>query len=154
MSVKCGHCKGHHPSVASVRACALMGPTYRGPEAFAAEAKEPAPTLAQEPSEGIFLYGGAYYKVQQNLSGTSYYVKKALLPEGPEDKVNWAYEGRAPLYFLTEDHRVTGEQAAEFGHVTGACVFCGRKLTDERSISVGYGPVCAENQHLPWGEAA
>jgi len=25
-------------------------------------------------------------------------------------------------------------------------------LTDPRSVSMGYGPVCAENYGLPWGE--
>jgi hypothetical protein len=37
---------------------------------------------------------------------------------------------------------------------TGSCSFCQRTLTDERSISVGYGPTCAENYGLPWGNAA
>ena len=43
--------------------------------------------------------------------------------------------------------------AAEYGRLTGNCCFCGRELTDERSTSVGYGPVCAVHYHLPWGEA-
>ena len=42
--------------------------------------------------------------------------------------------------------------AAEYGHLTGHCCFCCRTLTDERSTSVGYGPICAENYDLPWGE--
>jgi hypothetical protein len=42
--------------------------------------------------------------------------------------------------------------AAEFGHLTGHCTFCARKLNDARSIAVGYGPVCAEKFGLPWGE--
>lgn len=32
------------------------------------------------------------------------------------------------------------------------CVFCARKLTNEASITVGYGPDCAANYGLPWGE--
>ncbi|MFW5899342.1 MAG: DUF6011 domain-containing protein [Jiangellaceae bacterium] len=42
--------------------------------------------------------------------------------------------------------------AAEYGKRTGACCFCSRKLTDERSVGVGYGPICADNWGLPWGE--
>ena len=38
------------------------------------------------------------------------------------------------------------------GQRTGVCCFCARELTDERSIQVGYGPVCAEHYGLPWGE--
>jgi hypothetical protein len=41
--------------------------------------------------------------------------------------------------------------AAEYGRLNGACCFCGLKLEDERSVAVGYGPVCAKNWGLPWG---
>ena len=41
--------------------------------------------------------------------------------------------------------------AAEHGHLTGRCCFCGLALTDERSTAVGYGPICAQHWHLPWG---
>lgn len=44
--------------------------------------------------------------------------------------------------------------AAEYGQRTGRCMFCRRKLTDGRSVTMGYGPVCAEKNHLPWGEVA
>lgn len=42
--------------------------------------------------------------------------------------------------------------AAEHGRLTGSCCFCNRELTDERSTSVGYGPICADHFGLPWGE--
>lgn len=42
--------------------------------------------------------------------------------------------------------------AADFGHLTGTCCFCNRGLTDDRSVSVGYGPICAKHFGLPWGE--
>ena len=41
--------------------------------------------------------------------------------------------------------------AAAFGKLSGNCCFCSRELSDERSTSVGYGPVCAERYGLPWG---
>jgi hypothetical protein len=37
--------------------------------------------------------------------------------------------------------------AAKYGKVTGYCCFCHRPLSDEKSVAVGYGPVCAEK----WG---
>jgi len=43
------------------------------------------------------------------------------------------------------------EVAATYGHETGNCCFCGRELTDPRSVSVGYGPICADHWGLPWG---
>jgi uncharacterized protein DUF6011 len=42
--------------------------------------------------------------------------------------------------------------AADYGHLTGACCFCALRLTDARSVHVGYGERCAERFGLPWGE--
>lgn len=44
--------------------------------------------------------------------------------------------------------------AVAFGQQTGCCSFCQRELTDKRSVDVGYGPICADNYGLPWGDAA
>ncbi len=33
-----------------------------------------------------------------------------------------------------------------------AAALCGLDLTDERSTSAGYGPICAGKYGLPWGE--
>lgn len=41
------------------------------------------------------------------------------------------------------------EQAKRYGSVTGQCSFCAKTLTDEGSIEVGYGPVCAARYELP-----
>lgn len=43
--------------------------------------------------------------------------------------------------------------AAEYGRLTGYCCFCHLTLKSERSVAVGYGPVCARNYRLPWGKA-
>lgn len=42
--------------------------------------------------------------------------------------------------------------AAAYGLKTGRCSFCGRDLSDPRSTTVGYGPICAGHYGLPWGE--
>lgn len=44
--------------------------------------------------------------------------------------------------------------AAEYGHLTGNCCFCSRKLSDDRSIAVGYGSTCAKKFGLAWGKAS
>lgn len=43
--------------------------------------------------------------------------------------------------------------AGEYGKGSGNCCFCCKDLTDDRSVAVGYGPVCAGHYGLPWGEA-
>lgn len=55
--------------------------------------------------------------------------------------------------YLAEFAAAPAETAAKHGHITGNCCFCDRPLTDERSTSVGYGPVCAKKWSLPWGAA-
>ena len=40
--------------------------------------------------------------------------------------------------------------AAAHGHLTGACAFCRKALTDPRSLQVGYGKVCASKFGLAW----
>ena len=44
--------------------------------------------------------------------------------------------------------------AAASGKATGICCFCGRHLETKESVEAGYGPICAEKFHLPWGVAA
>ena len=41
--------------------------------------------------------------------------------------------------------------AGKYGRLTGGCSFCNHSLKDDRSVQVGYGPVCAKNFGLSWG---
>jgi len=159
----CGHCKTRDVSIQHVQGCANVEVRVRSIGRFEVEGpalqqapKEPEPfaafTLAHRVSngedvEGVYFKNGTYLKVVKGTNTGNYYAK-SWSPEAE----TWAYEGRRPLYDLTEADRVTAEQAARFGAITGQCVFCGRRLTDERSIAVGYGPTCASHNGLPWGE--
>ena len=42
--------------------------------------------------------------------------------------------------------------ATRYGRLTSCCSFCSLSLADERSVVVGYGPICAKHYGLPWGE--
>ena len=44
------------------------------------------------------------------------------------------------------------EVAGSQGRMAGSCCFCGRPLTDDRSVAVGYGSTCASHYGLPWGK--
>jgi hypothetical protein len=57
-------------------------------------------------------------------------------------------EVREVLQELSNDPAGT---ASKYGKLTGNCCFCHRKLEDERSTAVGYGPICADHYQLPWG---
>ena len=42
--------------------------------------------------------------------------------------------------------------AHAYGRRTGRCCFCNLPLSNEKSIDVGYGPVCARNYRLKYGK--
>lgn len=50
--------------------------------------------------------------------------------------------------FAENPERVAGD----YGRLHGACCFCRKALSDERSTAVGYGPICADHFGLPWGD--
>lgn len=101
------------------------------------KAKNPA----TEVGPGLYLKDRAIYKVyvtQSKRLGT-----KRLVDQG-NGKGAFVYE-RGALSSLADEHRLTEEQAREFGKQFGFCVACARTLDDDRSLAVGYGPVCADN---------
>lgn len=53
---------------------------------------------------------------------------------------------------LVQEFAVNPEDVAgKYGRLTGACCFCSKGLDDQRSLAVGYGPVCAKHFGLKWG---
>jgi len=56
------------------------------------------------------------------------------------------------LEFLKELNSNPLLVALTYAKATGNCMFCGRLITTNESLTVGYGPICAENWGLPWGE--
>lgn len=52
---------------------------------------------------------------------------------------------------VTEFADNPAETAGRYGRLTGGCSFCNHKLDDDRSLQVGYGPVCARRFGLVWG---
>jgi len=156
--MRCGHCKARDTSIDHVRLCAQTEQAIRSigspdritsdtgfrplsPEAHRAAVAAAAPVT--EP--GVYFDGEHYYKVVWNQTQTNLYAKVW--------DAEWVYAPGA-MKRLTAGQKVTAEQAAKFGRLWGSCVFCSRMLTDERSVAVGYGPVCAEHNGLPWGEVA
>jgi Family of unknown function (DUF6011) len=70
-------------------------------------------------------------------------------------KPNFQLSDNAPDWVveqLREFAKDPAEYAGAYGKKTGSCCFCSQTLTDPRSVTVGYGPVCANRWFLPWGE--
>lgn len=88
-----------------------------------------------ELAEGMYRVGETIYKVYRTRE-TNRLVTKTLTEEGFE------YSGMKPLATIKPEHRMTLDEAKEYGKVTGTCCVCAAKLTNEKSIAAGIGPVC------------
>jgi hypothetical protein len=103
----------------------------------------PAPTV--EVDEGVWvLADGTLINVYRTRNG--YLAGKVWTGS------SWSYESGAQRR-AGGGRKITAEEAAAFGHATDHCVFCARELTHDNSTEVGYGPVCAQKNGLPWGVA-
>lgn len=159
--MKCGHCgtTGSFVTVEHVWNCAQHGNGPFRPAPVVAPGiyydGDPTKPLKAAPvtEEGVYFDGEDYYKVVRSMSSNNLYAKVWAAESDSLLRKGWNYAPGA-VGRLTADMRVTAEQAARFGRLTNQCVFCSRKLTDDRekrSVEVGYGPTCAKREGLPWG---
>lgn len=89
--------------------------------------------------EGYYLQEDTVYKVVKAQSTGRLYAK--ALHSTEYGRASWDYAPGA-MRHLTAAHRLTVEQAAEMGTRLGACVVCGKALTDPESVERGIGPIC------------
>jgi hypothetical protein len=95
---------------------------------------------------GIYRVEDTIYKVQKAVHGSGDMYAKVLVVDGPgEARFEFA---AGAIRNIRPEHRMTLDEAKQFGHVYGVCCQCGATLTDENSIEAGIGPVCARKS---WG---
>lgn len=95
---------------------------------------------SDELEDGMYRMDGEIYKVQHAVHGSGRQYAKQLVGEGSD----WSFEYAAgAIRKLRPEHRMTLEEAKEFGALYGTCCVCGRTLTRESSIAEGIGPVCS-----------
>lgn len=104
-------------------------------------------TTTTDVANGIYFKNGEYCMVY--TTGKGYTAGKVLAINGNKGK--WIYQkGIIARLALTNNDRLTAEQASVFGRTHAFCVFCVKDLTDQRSLAVGYGPTCADKHGLPY----
>lgn len=129
--MKCGHCKASGVDIAHVRGHLARVVT--------AELAEDARAVVAGPAtEGMYRKNGEVYKVVTAVHGSGRLYAKRL-----DRDVMMYVMAPGALSRLSQADRMTVEEAAAFGKVTGVCVRCAAVLTDEASIERGMGPVCA-----------
>lgn len=102
---------------------------------------------------GMYRVGDRIFKVLPSRNSDRYYAQE-LTGFHWEDKVPVADVEGANLKFryvkgamllIGSEHRMPLAMERMFGQLTGACVDCGKLLTDPKSIEYGKGPVCSDN---------
>lgn len=114
---------------------------------------ERATTPPAPPVEvGLYLVGDDIVKVY--LTQNQRLATKVLRPRG-NGKGEFVYSP-GWLSKVRSEQRLTEDQAREFGRQHGFCCACARSLDDDRSLAVGYGPVCASHYgwHYPTADEA
>lgn len=110
----------------------------------------------------VHVVDGTYYRIHVGQhSGKPYAAKATIYSEAIWDeqgtlvkpgRVKWDM-AKGMIHKLDHSTLTTAEQAAAFGKLVGRCCFCSHAIDTPESTAVGYGPVCASNYGLPWGEA-
>jgi Family of unknown function (DUF6011) len=97
---------------------------------------------AAELEAGMYRVGDEIFKVQRAVHGSGRMYAKLLVVDGQGDAHFEMAEGA--IRKLTSEHRMSLEEAKQFGQVYGICAVCSATLTDETSIEAGIGPICAK----------
>lgn len=121
-----------------------------------------ATQLHPDLEDGVYRNAdGTFVKVYHAVHGSGQQVSKFLVVTEPDCggcangepcgagckfTSEWEYMGKRGLKGLLPAHKLTQEEAKEFGLVYGMCVRCGRELTRDESIHVGYGKTCAGHE--------
>lgn len=122
---------------------------HRSGECLSAEAKAKLaadrvtePGLYKHEIEGSIKV----FRVRPSRSSKRLYAE-LVIPHG-DGTATFAYNAKA-MAWLRASAKLTWSEAKEFGAAYGACVACGRTLSDNRSLVQGYGNTCAGHYHWP-----
>ena len=99
--------------------------------------------------DGMYRVNGVIYKVYHTVHGANQQVAKRLEVDANDDGVAtvwFQYIGKAPLYEIKPEHRMSYDEMREFGALYGTCCICGITLTNELSIYLGIGPICGSRE--------
>lgn len=85
---------------------------------------------------GAYKYDGVVYSVRKSRESGKLHAYN-----WSTESNSWVYSGNVK-YDLRPEHRLSFDEASEFGALTGTCVHCGRTLTDAKSVKWGIGSTC------------
>lgn len=151
-AASCASCGAQVPAEAGELAKGPSGWEVRHVGACPAPASAPAPSDGYQPAKGdVHVLDGTYYRVHE--SQTSGYLYGAVWNGAKFVGPRHDERAKGLLRRISSATLATAEEAAAFGHMHHRCCFCSTPIDTPESEAVGYGPKCAADRGLPWGEA-
>lgn len=118
---------------------ALLTEELKGLGALEEPVRRPAREQHEFVTTGMYQLNGRIFKVLPSRNSDRHYAKELT----GESATGYTFVyAKGAMSILTAEHKMTAEQAAEFGKLTGSCCCCGKLLTDPESVAKGIGPVC------------
>ncbi len=91
---------------------------------------------------GMYRKDGKIFRVYPARNGGHLLCKELVGDYDEPNDFHFVYRGGPSRNGLRPEHKMTLEQAREFGAQFGVCCVCGALLTDPTSVAAGIGPVC------------
>ena len=122
-------------------------------------ARAAAPAADRTPvAPGLYVVGpdgewSSFWLVRTGRQSGNVYAMRLMQAPTAGRKLVWEYV-KGGLSDVRRGRAATADEAAALGHASHHCCFCGIELTDDgegKSVDVGYGPICARKNGLPWG---
>jgi hypothetical protein len=90
------------------------------------------------------------FRVRKSRTSSRLYAERVItsVDDDGVTTVAFGYDGKA-IHLLSKYGKLTWAEARDFGALVGACVACGRTLSDARSVVQGYGATCAAHWRWP-----
>jgi hypothetical protein len=115
------------------------------------------PSVAAAIPRGVHVLDGTLYRVRDRRGYSRPSIARGRviqdLSRRSGHRIRWTYSPWTVYHQvatqLSTDTLVTADYARTFGLAHGICVACSADLTDERSVALGYGPVCARRYGWP-----
>lgn len=114
--------------------------------------RDPMVKLAVNDVHRIGLFGKMPSRVcRREADDDGWTLLGRLYPDGRLVQMSGRLITEAELNVLTTFDVDPGQMAQAHGLTHGWCCFCSLPLSADASVTVGYGPVCADKYGLPWG---
>lgn len=92
--------------------------------------------------DGVYKVGDTIFKVKHSQNNRQWAYKLRIVG----DTGSFHYAGSPAKHGIKPEHKLTYDDAKEFGALYSICCCCGALLTNELSVFLGIGPICGGRQ--------